>query len=122
MSDTLTINVVDISVPATNRSIIPIIKQPNPVTNFSATYYQIKMLLNFPKYTITESATGTVVNGHNIYDYFPDEDPSGGGGGGGGGGGTTEKNGFVTAGMSNVISGASTKQVKTGVFEFEPIN
>ncbi|MBO4734831.1 MAG: hypothetical protein J5614_00405 [Paludibacteraceae bacterium] len=83
MADTLVIDVVDISVPIMRAINIAIINQPNPVSGFTATYDQLAYLINFPQYLITDSETGEVVNGENIYDYFPDKDPSGGGGGGG---------------------------------------
>lgn len=112
----LVINVRDMSVAKNNPINIAVINEPNPVSNFTATADQVYLLMNIPKYKITDSS-GKIVNGENYYTFFPEKKP-----GGGGGGGTTEKNGFVTAGMLKVISGASTKQVKTGVFEFEPIN
>ncbi len=81
MADTLVIDVVDISVPVMRAINIAIINQPNPVRGFEATYDQLAYLINFSQYLITDSETGAVVNGENIYDYFPDKDPSGGGGG-----------------------------------------
>lgn len=80
MADTLVIDVVDISVPVMRAINIAIINQPNPVRGFEATYDQLAYLINFSQYLITDSETGAVVNGENIYDYFPDKDPSGGGG------------------------------------------
>lgn len=79
MADTLVIDVVDISVPIMRAINIAIINQPNPVRGFEATYDQLAYLINFSQYLITDSETGAVVNGENIYDYFPDKDPSGGG-------------------------------------------
>lgn len=81
--ETLKIDVTDISVPSMRAINIAIINQPNPVKGYVATYEQISFLINFPQYLITESDTGTIVNGENIYEYFPDKDPGGGGGGGG---------------------------------------
>lgn len=83
--ETLKIDVTDISVPSMRAINIAIINQPNPVKGYVATYEQISFLINFPQYLITDSNTGKIVNGENIYEYFPDEDPHSGGGGGGGG-------------------------------------
>lgn len=79
MADTLTIDVTDVSVAPHNHVNIAGINQPNPVTGFTATSKQIRSLLCFAKYLVKDSATGTVVDTKNYYDYFPDEDPSGGG-------------------------------------------
>lgn len=81
MGDTLTINVTDMSVAPMNNINIAVINQPNPVTNYEATAAQIRSLLRFPKYYMTETATGIPVTGKNFYEYFPDENPYGGGGG-----------------------------------------
>lgn len=81
MADTLTIDVTDISVAPLNDINIAVINQPNPVTNYEATAAQIRSLLYFSKYKMTESATGIPITGRNFYDYFPDENPYAGGGG-----------------------------------------
>lgn len=83
MASTLSIDVIDITVAPLNPVNIAIINQPNPVSGFSATGEQVLGLIAFPKYEITESATGTPITGENIYVYFPELDPGGGGGGGG---------------------------------------
>lgn len=93
----LTIDVKDLTVPELSHTNIAVINQPNPVKNFSATDDQIFFLINFPKYKMTESATGKTITGENYYEYFPDKDPHGGGGGGGGGGST---GGGYTAGYA----------------------
>lgn len=77
----LTIDVKDLTVPELSHTNIAVINQPNPVENFSATDDQIFFLINFPKYKMTESATGKIITGENYYEYFPDKDPHGGGGG-----------------------------------------
>ena len=76
---TLTVDIIDISVPSMRAINIAIINQPNPVKGYAVTYEQLSFLINFPQYLITDSATGLQVTGENIYDQFPDEDPSGGG-------------------------------------------
>jgi len=83
VASTLSIDVIDITVAPLNPVNIAIINQPNPVSGFSATGEQVLGLIAFPKYEITESATGTPITGENIYVYFPELDPGGGGGGGG---------------------------------------
>jgi len=77
MANTLTVDIVDMTVPPLRPVRIAIVSKPNPVTG-----EQLLQLIQFPKYKITETATGKVVNGGNIYDYFPELQPGGGGGGG----------------------------------------
>lgn len=81
---TLTIDVVDMSVPKYAAVNIAVVNQPNPVEGYTANADEVYQLINIPKYRITESATGTVVTGENYYTYFPEMNPGGGGGGGGG--------------------------------------
>jgi hypothetical protein len=82
MADTtVTINVVDRSVPPMRAINIAVINQPNPVTGYSATGYEVWDLIQISKYFITDE-NGTPITGSNFYDYFPDMDPGGGGGGG----------------------------------------
>lgn len=84
MADTtVTINVVDRSVPPMSTINIAVINQPNPVTGYSATGQEVWDLIQISKYFITDE-TGTPIDGSNFYDYFPDMAPGGGGGGGGG--------------------------------------
>jgi hypothetical protein len=85
MANTLTVDIVDMTVPPLRPVRIAIVSKPNPVTSEPVTGDQLLQLIQFPKYKITETATGKVVNGDNIYDYFPELQPGGGGGGGGGG-------------------------------------
>lgn len=80
MSSTLVIDVRDVSVPPGNNVNIAIINQPNPVVGFTATASQIRYLINFSKYYITDSSTGDPITGDNFYELFPEEDPHGGGG------------------------------------------
>ena len=83
MADTtVTINVVDRSVPPMSTINIAVINQPNPVTGYSATGQEVWDLIQISKYFVTDEA-GTPINGSNFYDYFPDMSPGGGGGGGG---------------------------------------
>ena len=77
MADTLAIDVIDRSVAGKNSVNIAIINQPNPVYNYTATAYQIKMLIQIPDYFIYDAKTGTPITGFNYGEYFP----SGGGGG-----------------------------------------
>jgi hypothetical protein len=81
---TVAIDVIDLTVPPLNHINIAVINQPNPVSNYDANGYEVSKLIQIPKYKITDSATGKVINGTNIYDYFPELNPGGGGGGGGG--------------------------------------
>lgn len=76
MAETLTIDVVDVSVPSKRAVNIAIINQPNPVSGYEITYDDLLFLLSFPQYYINESATGKPVTGETIYDYFPDKKPT----------------------------------------------
>ena len=80
---TINVNVVDKTVAPLNTVNIAIINQPNPVNNYPVNGAQMLHLIQFPQYWITDAATGTIINGGNIYDYFPELKPGGGGGGGG---------------------------------------
>jgi len=80
MADTtVTINVVDRSVPPLRAINIAVINQPNPVTGYSATGQEVWDLIQISKYFITDE-DGTPIDGTNFYDYFPDMAPGGGGG------------------------------------------
>ena len=81
MANTLTVDIIDMAVPPLSPVRIAIVSKPNPVTAEPVTGEQLLQLIQFPKYKITETATGKVVNGGNIYDYFPELKPGGGGGG-----------------------------------------
>lgn len=83
MADTLTINVRDIRYSDKVHVRIPVIGQTNPCSNYDATEDQIRQLMSIPNYEIRDAATGVIINGHNLQEYFP---------GGGGGGGTTNYN------------------------------
>lgn len=80
---TITIDVVDLTAPPFSHINIAVINQPNPVTGYSITGPELLHLIQFSKYKITETATGKPITGNNIYEYFPELNPSGGGGGGG---------------------------------------
>ena len=82
MADTLAINVRDIRYSNKVHVRIPVIGQTNPCSNYDATEDQIRQLMSIPNYEIRDAATGRVINGHNLQEYFPD---------GGGGGGDTSR-------------------------------
>ena len=77
MADTLTINVRDIRYSDKVHVRIPIINKTNPCSGYDATEDQIRQLMSIPNYEIKDAATGVIINGHNLQEYFP----SGGGGG-----------------------------------------
>jgi hypothetical protein len=83
MADTISINIVDRSIPAENHKNIAIVNQPNPAMNVSVNGQQLRFLVQIPCYFITDSATGKPITGKDLFEYFPDLDPHGGGGGGG---------------------------------------
>lgn len=76
MADTLTINVRDIRYSDKVHVRIPIINKTNPCFGYDATEDQIRQLMSIPNYEIRDAATGVIINGHNLQEYFP----SGGGG------------------------------------------
>lgn len=117
MADTISVNIVDRSVPPDNHVNIAIINQPNPVTNFDITGNQLKFLVQLSNYFITDSSTGKPITGKDLFEYFPDLDPHGGGGGGGGGGGDADSNpiGVFT------IDSIGTIESIIGIFDFRPI-
>ncbi len=62
MADTtVTINVVDRSVPPMRAINIAVINQPNPVTGYSATGQEVWDLIQIPKYFVTDEA-GTPID------------------------------------------------------------
>ena len=71
---TVTINVVDRSVPPLRAINIAVINKPNPVTGYSATGQEVWDLIQISKYFITDEE-GTPITGSNFYDYFPDMAP-----------------------------------------------
>lgn len=80
---TVNVNVVDKSAAPLSPVNIAIINQPNPVNNYPVNGDQMLQLIQFPQYWITDASTGIIINGGNIYEYFPELKPGGGGGGGG---------------------------------------
>ena len=111
MANTLTVDIVDMTVPPLRPVRIAIVGKPNPVTAEPVTGEQLLQLIQFPKYKITETATGKVVNGGNIYDYFPELQP---GGGGGGGGGVTpaQVQAMIKSSIDSTVSGSSTNAIQ----------
>ena len=116
MANTLTVDIVDMTVPPLNPVRIAIVSKPNPVTAEPVTGEQLLQLIQFPKYKITETATGKVVNGGNIYEYFPELKP--GGGGGGGGGVTPEQvQAMINSSIDSTVSASSTNAVQNKVIK-----
>lgn len=113
---TVNVDIIDKSVPESKPIKIAIIGKPNPVTNEPVTGEQMLQLIQFPQYWITDSATGDVINGGNIYEYFPELKPGGGGGGGGDTSRysvakTTDASGEVTYRLMQTINGGTTTAV-----------
>ena len=111
MANTLTVDIIDMAVPPLSPVRIAIVSKPNPVTAEPVTGEQLLQLIQFPKYKITETATGKVVNGGNIYEYFPELQP---GGGGGGGGGVTpaQVQAMIKSSIDSTVSGSSTNAIQ----------
>lgn len=109
MANTLTVDIVDMTVPPLRPVRIAIVSKPNPVTAEPVTGEQLLQLIQFPKYKITETATGKVVNGGNIYEYFPELQP-----GGGGGGGVTpaQVQAMINSSIDSTVSASSTNAIQ----------
>ena len=106
MADTLTINVRDIRYSNTVHVRIPIINKTNPCFGYDATEDQIRQLMSIPNYEIRDAATGVIINGHNLQEYFPS--------GGGGGGEVTPQivQSMINASIDSTVSETSTKAVQ----------
>lgn len=78
---TIQIDVVSMYGPGTP---IPDVKQASPAENVTADARLVRQLISIPLLTVYEAGTKNIINGHNFYQYFPEEQPGGGGGGGGG--------------------------------------
>ena len=77
---TIQIDVVSMYGPGTP---IPDVKQASPAENVTADARLVRQLISIPLLTVYEAGTKNIINGHNFYQYFPEEQPGGGGGGGG---------------------------------------
>lgn len=112
MANTLTVDIVDMTVPPLRPVRIAIVSKPNPVTAEPVTGEQLLQLIQFPKYKITETATGKVVNGGNIYEYFPELQP-------GGGGGVTpaQVQAMINSSIDSTVSDSSTNAVQNKVIK-----
>lgn len=71
MANTLTINVRDIRYSDKVHVRIPIINKTNPCLGHDATEGQIRQLMFIPNYEIRDAATGMIINGYNLKEYFP---------------------------------------------------
>ena len=105
MADTLAINVRDIRYSNKVHVRIPVIGQTNPCFNYDATEDQIRQLMSIPNYEIRDAATGRVINGHNLQEYFPD-------GGGGGGGGDGDKSRYTVVKVTDNSTGEVTYKLQ----------
>lgn len=83
MAHTISIDVVDMTIPVKNNRNIPVINQPNPCSGYAANANEVRQLIQLSNYKITAAGTNKPITGNNYYEYFPEEQPGGGGGGGG---------------------------------------
>lgn len=83
MAKTVSIDVIDKSVPSDNTRNIPIINQPNPCKGYAATAKEVAQLIQLASYYVYAAGTTNVIDGYTFYDYFPEEGGSSGGGGSG---------------------------------------
>ena len=80
MAKTVSIDVIDKSVPSDNTRNIPIINQPNPCKGYAATAKEVAQLIQLASYYVYAAGTTSVIDGYTFYDYFPEEGSSSGGG------------------------------------------
>ena len=81
MAKTVSIDVIDKSIPSDNTRNIPIINQPNPCKGYAATAKEVAQLIKLASYYVYAAGTTNVIDGYNFFDYFPEEGSSSGGGG-----------------------------------------
>ena len=81
MAKTVSIDVIDKSIPSDNTRNIPVINQPNPCTGYAATAKEVAQLIKLASYYVYAAGTTNVIDGYNFFDYFPEEGSSSGGGG-----------------------------------------
>ena len=108
MADTTTISidVINMTIPIGNHKMIPIINQPNPCYGYEIDEDKLLMLIQLSNYKITESGTNIVIDGNNFYDYFPK-------GGGGSGGVTPEQvNEMIEEHIDSSIDDTSTNAIQ----------
>lgn len=79
MADTVSVDIIDMTIPEKNHRNIPVINQQNPCYAYDITEAELKQMIQLSNYNVYEAGTRKVITGNNIEDYFP----SGGGGGGG---------------------------------------
>ena len=111
MADTTTISidVINMTIPIGNHKMIPIINQPNPCYGYEIDEDKLLMLIQLSNYKITESGTNIVIDGNNFYDYFPK-------GGGGSGGVTPEQvNEMIEEHIDSSIDDTSTNAIQNAV-------
>lgn len=76
-SKTVSVDVINWTLPSDNDENIPVINQPNPCYGYDMNSYEAHLLIQLSNYNIYEAGTTHIINGKNINEYFP-----GGGGGG----------------------------------------
>lgn len=81
MAKTVSIDVIDKSIPSDNTRNIPIINQPNPCKGYAATAKEVAQLIQLASYYVYAAGTTNVIDGYTFYDYFPEEGGSSSGGG-----------------------------------------
>ena len=109
MADTISVDVVDMSIPAENHRNIPVINEPNPASGVTIDANQCRQLIQMSNLYIYEAGTRKTINGNNFYDYFPDE------GGGGGGGGEGDKSRYTVTKVTDNSTGEVTYKLMQSI-------
>lgn len=81
MAKTVSIDVIDKSIPSDNTRNIPIINQPNPCKGYAATAKEVAQLIQLASYYVYAAGTTNVIDGYSFFDYFPEEGGSSSGSG-----------------------------------------
>ena len=109
MADTVSVDIIDMTIPTKNPRNIPIINQPNPCYGYDIDAEQLKHMIQLSNYYIFEAGTRKVIDGTNFYDYFPDE------GGGGGGGGEGDKSRYTVTKVTDNNTGEVTYKLMQSI-------
>ena len=68
MADTVSIDVIDKTVPSGNHRNIPIINQPNPVSDYAANAKEVRALIQLPSLYVFAAGTNDIINGSTYFD------------------------------------------------------
>ena len=114
MADTISVDIVDMTIPEKNHRNIPIINQPNPCYGYDISAEQLKQMIQLSNYYVFEAGTRKVIDGTNFEDYFPS--------GGGGGGGEGDKSRYTVTKVTDNSTGEVTYKLMQTIDDGPSIN